>query len=198
MSKDAFSRQLVRWEDSFRTAAMADDYAVFRQQLKSLGLPQKPKLMLGGTILMLYKIAAYYELDSRKFGRFLRMQTYDPSKAEGATYAFTFDVFGKAYPRMLVETKFGSLDLADLYGTLWRKFKVAGYSCFYVSRVDGGEMTPTERASLETEVSKDLEYDYGEDELQLSFDPAPPAQGSNGMSCGIAAYIRVVVQDVED
>src|SRR6185437_14340314 len=111
MSKDAFARQLARWERSFRTAATADNYAVFRQQLKRLGLPQKPKSMLGGTVIMLYKIAAYYQLDGRKFGTFLRMQTYDSSEAEAATYAFTFDIFGKAYPRILVDNKVRKLDL---------------------------------------------------------------------------------------
>src|SRR5262249_40158807 len=132
-----------------------------------------------------------------KFGKFLRMQTYDPSKAEGAKYAFTFDVFGRAYPRILVETKFGSLDLADLYGTLWRKFKVAGYSCFYISRVDGSDLTAPERAALEEEVTNDLRYDYGEDELEVDFEPAPTGQGSNGKPRGSTTYVRVMVQDVE-
>ena len=48
----------------------------------------------------------------------LRTSQYNPAEATGACYVFTFDLCGKAFARILVETKVGTLDLADLYG-IW-------------------------------------------------------------------------------
>ena len=68
------------------------------------------------------------------------MQRYDASEAVDARYAFTFDLCGKGFGRVLFSKKVGILDLADLYNHPWDDYKVCGYRSVYISRVDGKKL----------------------------------------------------------
>ena len=61
----------------------ADNYAVFREHLKLLGLPNKPKLMLDGTISAFRMWCAYWTMDGRDPAKLLKMQAYNPINAKG-------------------------------------------------------------------------------------------------------------------
>lgn len=164
--------ELARWEKGFRAAARRDRSAVFRDHLRRLGLPDQPELMLEGTIGMLRQLVGYAEIDgfSDKFRELLAMQTYDPRKAEGARYVFTFNVCGKAFPRVLVHSKYQTLDLADLYNSPWWEHKVSGFRTIWISHPDWSEITREEAEQLEDEVTNDLRFDYCEEELEVWFD----------------------------
>lgn len=163
---------LQRWERDFREAAEADEYAILQDHLCRLELPESPELLLEGTIQIVYACAAYATVDGQSFAAFLKMQTYDTSEAVDAKYAFTFDLCGKAFGRVLVSNKVGVLDLADLYNHPWEDFKVCGYRSIYISRIDGRKLGSKELARLEKEVTDDLRFDYSEDELDFWFDDA--------------------------
>jgi hypothetical protein len=85
-------------------------------------------------------------------------------------YAFTFDICGTSYGRVLVTNKVETLDLADLYNHPWANLKMVGYSSINISRTDGRNLTNSNLTHLEKEVTDDLRFDYGEDEIEIDFD----------------------------
>jgi len=179
---------LREWEREFRSIAKADKLALFRDHLKKLGLPDKPKLLLEGTILVVQACCAYVDMEGRSYLNFLAMQKYHIADAINAKYEFTFDIFGKSFARILTSKKIDPcLDLADLYGHPWYKYKVCGYNEIWVSRADGKELTTKEKAKIEEEVTDDLRFDYAEEELSFWFDDST-----------IEGVLRVYVYDVEE
>lgn len=176
------------WEREFRHDAKADDYDLFRDHLQKFELPDKPKLLLEGTIFMVAACCAYSQMDGHSYSEFLTMQKYNPADARNAKYAFTFELCDKAYARILVFRKYSSnLDLADLYNHPWSKYKIAGYTQFWVSRTDGKDLTSREKKIIEKDVTYDLRYDYDEDELGFWFDDST-----------IEGVLRVNVYDVDE
>lgn len=161
---------LKRWMHKFRKDAEADKYALFRDHLRKLGLPDKPELLLEGTIEVITACEAYAGIDGQSFSAFLKMQSYDPADAANAKYAFTLDLCGKAFGRVLLETKGAIPDLADLYNHPWQDYKVCGYHSVYISRLDGRKLGRRELARLEKEMIYDLRYDYSEADVDLWFD----------------------------
>jgi len=143
-----------------------------RDHLCRLELPEDSSLLLEGTIQLVIACEAYASIDGQSFAAFLKMQSYDPSEAVDAKYAFTFDLCGKAFGRVLFSSKVGVLDLADLYNHPWQGYKVCGYRSIYISRIDGRKLGSRELARLEKAVTYDLRYDYGEDDVDFWFDDA--------------------------
>ena len=177
------------WEKRFRAAASADNYALFRDHMYRLALPEKPKFMLEGTILAIQATVAYTIMDGRDIplDRFLRMQQYNPADTPDARYVFTFNLHGKAYSRVLADEKLILPDLADLYGHPWQAYKRVGYCCFWISHPDWSPLASVEIERLEKEVTDDLRFDYSEEEIDFWFAESPDA-----------SYLNVVVQDVEE
>jgi hypothetical protein len=159
-----------RWQQDFRKAAKADKCAILRDHLRKLELPNTPALLLEGTIHIVLACLAYASIDGKSSSGFLKMQKYDPDEAVDAKYAVTFDLYGKAFARILTSSGLDGLDLADLYGHPWQRYKLCGYGHFWISRIDGSNLTPEELARLEHEVTGDLRFDYSERELDFWFD----------------------------
>jgi len=176
-----------RWERDFRRAAKADNLALFRDHLSTLGLPDEPEALLHGTILVVNACCAYARLDGQSLAGFLQLQKYFPDDAPDAKYAFTFDLCGKTFGRVLVSSKVGTFDLADLYEHPWWEYKVCGYNCFWVSRTDGEYLSAEDLTQIETEVTEDLRFDYTEDELSFWF-----------YHCVNEGALLVTLQDVYD
>jgi len=168
----SLSRELAEWAAEFRSAAYADKFTVFRDHLKRLDLPNKPKLLLGGSIQIIWFCAIYAVLDGqeKRFIDFLKLQKYDPSQAPRARYAFTFDVSGKTYARVLVDHKLSVLDLADLYNHPWENYKIVGYHSIWITRTDWAKLKKKEKQYLEEQAEYDLRFDYAEDEVDFWFD----------------------------
>jgi len=177
---------LKRWEREFRRGAKADKYTILRDHLRKCGLPDDPETSVEATISVVQACAAYNILDGQALDGFLAMQKYDPNEVGEATYAFTFDIFGKAYARVLVRTiKVPGLDLADLYDHPWEDYKLCGYRGFWVSRNDGIDMSRRNLKQIEKEVTEDLRFDYCEDELDIFFDDE-----------SVSGILHVTVQDL--
>src|SRR6266571_5053287 len=178
---------LKRWALKFKKDAEADKYVLFRDHLRKLNLADNPELLVEGTIQVVIACAAYASLDGQPFAAFLKMQRYDPADAVAAKYAFTFDLDGTHFGRLLVAPKGAIPDLADLYGHPWQDYKECGYRSVFVSRVDNRKLGAREVAGLEKEVTYDLRFDYSEDELDLWFDDQ-----------SVEGVLQVVVQDHMD
>ena len=58
---------LQRWEREFRKAAGADEYDLLGDHHCKLELPERPELLLEGTINVIYACAAYAALDNQSF-----------------------------------------------------------------------------------------------------------------------------------
>jgi hypothetical protein len=159
-----------RWGRVFRKAAKVDRYKRFRTLLAKLELPDRPELLMEGTVQFVHAVAAYATVDRQSSSTFLEMQSYDPGDAQDAMYVFTFDICGKSFGRVLLTSKVGILDLADLYGHPWYNLERVGYNSIYVSRADGRNLTSRDVAHLQKEVVNDLRFDYGEDEVEIEFD----------------------------
>lgn len=171
MKQQYVEKHFLEWKRQFRKDAEADKLVLFREHLKKLGLPDKPKQLLEGTILAVQACCAYASIDGRTYDDFLAMQKYNISDAINAKYEFTFDICGKSFARILTSKEFDpSLDLVDLYEQPWDKYEVCGYNEIWVSRTDGKALTAREKAKLEKEVTDDLRFDYSEDELGFWLD----------------------------
>ena len=163
---------LKRWEREFRIAAEADQLAVFREHLQWLELRAKPELLLEGTIEVVRACCAYLTIDGRSCAPFLTMQTYAPVRSPSARYAFTFDLWDKAFARVLVGEELRGLDLADLHGHPWLEYEVAGYRNFWIARADRAPLEAEALVRLAHQVTEDLRFDYTEEELDFWFDDA--------------------------
>jgi len=177
---------LERWEADFRKAAKADKLVLCRNHLHRLGLPDEPELLVQGTVLAVQACCAYASLDRQSFAEFLQLQKYCPADAPDAKFAFTFDLCGKGFARVLVSTLRGVIDLADLYGHPWWEYQVCGYRCFWVSHTDGKDLSGEELAQIETEVTEDLRFDYPENELGFWFDDS-----------AVEGVLQVTLQDLD-
>jgi hypothetical protein len=163
--------QLRRWEKHFRDDAKSDKYALFRNHLRRLGLPEKPKLMLEGTVNVMQAIWVFANLDDQLIGGFLANQQYDPSDAPDPSYIFTFGLYERAFPRVIVNSiQKHPLDLADLFGYPWADYKLAGFDYIWISHPDWSPLTDDEFRYLETMITDDIYYDYGKDEVNIYFD----------------------------
>ncbi len=178
---------LAQWEKSFRADAKADDYRIFQEHLRSLDLPEKPSMLLDGTIVFVQMCVAYLELDGQEVIEFLERQTYDPRMSRDMPYQVTFDIHRKAYARINLPASLRPVDLADLYGAPWNDYRVVGYCDIWISRIDEVPLSPDEIAKFEIVVDEDLRFDYSEDELNFWFDP----DTHDGL-------LKVSVQDVYD
>ena len=178
---------LEQWEHEFRNAAEADNLALFRDHLQKLELPDEPGALLNGTVQLVGACCAYASLDGQTSERFLEIQKYQPDDVGDARYTFTFDLCGKAFGRVLVSSKVGTIDLADLYEHPWWEYEVCGYYEFWISRTDGKALSEEEKTELEMEVSEDLNFDYSEDELAFWFDDS-----------FVEGCLLVTLQDVYD
>jgi hypothetical protein len=161
---------LQDWEREFRTPAGADLCGIFRDHLRFLELPGKAISMMEATVLMVHASAACYTSDGRSCDDFLAMQKYDPAQSPDTRYAFTFDLYGRAYARLLVGSEIHAIDLADLCGHPWEPYRTVGYSQIWISHTDRTDLTKEEMAVLDKQVTRDLRYDYAEDELGFWFD----------------------------
>jgi len=168
------------WKNSFRDAAISDNYALFRDHMLRLGLPNKPKLMLEGTTRVIRAISDWFIWFKMPSNQFLNMQRYVPSEAPDARYIFTFDLCGKAFARVMVNNiQNQPPDLADLYAhtyyyehkeNLLYAYERVGYHYFWISHPDWSPLTSEELKQLENDVTEDLLYDFDEDELNYRFD----------------------------
>lgn len=161
--------EILEWERGFRAAAEADNLGLFRKHLARLHLPDKPELLLDGTVMMMKACCAYAHLDGQSYAPLLELQKYDPCQVEDAYYSLTFDLFGKAYARIVTSTDISIIDLADLFNHPWDEYETAGYYSLWISRTDDEELCPDEVESLQEDVEADLRYDYTEDELDFWF-----------------------------
>lgn len=162
--------EMDQWELGFRAAAQSDDYAIFRDHLKRLGLSGTPESLLEDTIMMVNAMAAYLNMNGNKqpIQQFFQMQTYDPAMAVGAAYAFMFDVGGMGHARLMVDKETRTIDLADLFEHPWDKYRKGGYSNLYISHIDWRDLTCDDIKYLDDVVSDDLGFDYSWEEVAFT------------------------------
>ena len=163
------------WEKEFRSAAAKDGLKLFRDHLKFLKLKHSPETLLEGTIAFVVATLSYLSIDGQRkeYVRFLELQKYNPSNSKNARFALTFDVCGRSCARLLVDSKFRPVDLADLYGHPWDAIGLAGFSSLLVSRTDGKPLTPAASRKLQKAIEYDIRFDYSEDEVTFRFYKEP-------------------------
>ena len=162
------------WERLFRAEAENDNYAFFREHLNKLDLPDKPELLIDGTILVMRACEVYWRLDQRElseFGRFLDIQRYKPLDTTETRLAYTFNIHDFAFARAITEPGFHALDLADLYNHPWDAYEISGYYSIQISRIDWKVLSDEERQQIEDSVTKDFRFTYSEDELEIRVFP---------------------------
>lgn len=161
---------LQDWEQEFRAAFAHDSGARFEPLLQRFGIRTGAHEMLEGTIDMVTACAAFSSMDGAEIDALLADQRYD-GQGSTATYALTFDLFGRSSARLLVRPEMKSIDLADLYEYPWDRLRAAGYSDFWISRLDGEDLSMEEIEELDRVVCRDIWFDYAEDEVSIIFDP---------------------------
>ena len=117
---------------------------------------------------------------------FLAMQQYDPAKVPDARYVFTFYLSKNVFTRVLIGDQKSPLDLADLYGQPWFKYKTVGYHQLWITHPDYSPLVSAEMEQLKDLVSEDLSFDYDEDELSFYF-----------YECPYSRFLLVELHDVE-
>jgi hypothetical protein len=160
-----------RWAKNFRRDATEDDMTLFRDHLLGLNLPIEPEKLLNGTIMVVNACCAYLSIDGHQTNDFLSVQTYRPMDNTDAKYSFTFNLFDKAYARILTPIDCKCLDLADLFDHPWHELSMGGFSNFLVSRIDGNPLSEDEIENIEKVITDDLRFDYTEEEVDFWTDP---------------------------
>ena len=161
---------LEDWEREFSTDFARDGGARFEPLLERFGICTDAQETLEGTVDFVTACAILKSMDGVELSGFLADQRYY-SEASTATYALTFDLSGRSSARLLVRPDMRSIDLADLYEYPWERLRMAGYGNFWVSRIDGADLSAEEIEKLDQVVSADILFDYSEDEVSISFDP---------------------------
>lgn len=161
---------LQAWEQEFRTDFARDGGDRFEPLLQRFGIRSGAREMLEGTVDFVTACAAFASMDGVDIGPLLADQRYD-AQASAATYALTFDLAGRSSARLLVRPDMKSIDLADLFEAPWERLRIAGYANFWVSRLDGEDLSIEEVEELDRVVCKDIWFDYSEDEVSIIFDP---------------------------
>jgi len=162
--------QLQTWEREFRADFACDGGARFEPLIQRFGLRTNAQDMLEGTVDFVTACVAFASMDGVDIGALLADQRYD-DQASAATYALTFDLSRRGSARLLVRPDMKSIDLADLYEFPWERLRLAGYRDFWVSRLDGRDLSMEEIEELDRVVSRDIWFDYNEDDVSIVFDP---------------------------
>jgi hypothetical protein len=161
---------LHAWEQAYRQDFEKDSGAVFATILQRFGLDVDAPAMLEGTIEFVRATAALRELDNLDVVAFLAEQRYAP-QCTATTYSLVFDVCQHGAACLLTTPDLKFIDLADLYGWPWERLELVGYSSFWVYRIDGQALDAAEIEALDQQVSNDIAFDYGDDEVSVDFDP---------------------------
>lgn len=165
--------KLKQWTATFIKAAEADAFHGVETHLCRLGAPASGRAMAEATALMLAHLDGCYTVEHKRrdFRSLLSKQTYDPKRAEGARYVVTFDIFGRASARLLVD-ELAELDLASLNWTEWLRYERIGYSRLWISRIDGRPLGKREVVRLSNAVQADFDVDYTDEEVQVTYFPS--------------------------
>jgi len=187
MSSDAFRK----WANRFRCEAVIDSASLLRKHLQRIGLPDEPEKLVEGTILCVNVAGAYSSNEGRTIKEFLSQQSYRPTLDPNSYYSFTFNLRGHTFARVISPLKDKTLDLADLYGHPWKKFKMCGYSEIRIARLDDTPLSEAEYDQIEKTITDDIFFDFTEDEVYIAFD----REAVRGI---LVAYLLDVETDVEE
>ncbi len=123
------------------------------------------------TIVLVNACCAYLSMEGQSLNDFLALQTYYPVNNESAIYTLTFNLFDKAYARILTSRDFMGIDIADLHDHPWHEFERCGFAEFNVSRIDGNAFPNDEIDHIDKLIEEDLRYDFTEEEVRFYIDP---------------------------
>ena len=187
MSTDTFRK----WSNRFRCEAVIDSASLLRKHLQRIGLPDEPEKLVEGTILCVTVAGAYAANEGQAMKEFLSQQSYHPTLDPNAYYSFTFNLREHTYARIITPLKAKTLDLADLYGHPWAKFKMCGYSEIRIARLDDTPLSEQEYDQIEKTITDDIFFDFTDDEVILAFD----REAVRGI---LVAYFLDMETDVEE
>lgn len=159
-----------RWKHQFCRDAAEDEMALFSAHMRKHDLPDEPESLLKGTIMVVSACCAYLNIDGRPLKDFLAMQTYHPINKESVIYTLTFNLFDRAYARILTSKDLMGVDIADLHHHPWNEFESCGFTEFIVSRTDGNALSKEEIDHIDQLIEDDLRYDFTEEEVGLGVD----------------------------
>lgn len=166
MSSDAFRK----WANRFRCEAVIDSAALLRKHLQRIGLPDEPEKLIEGTLLFVNVAGAYSANEGGSIKEFLSQQSYRPTLDPNTYYSFTFNLRQHTFARIITPLKDKTLDLADLYGHPWAKFKMCGYSEIRIARLDDADLSESEYDQIEKTITDDIFFDFTDDEVLIAFD----------------------------
>jgi len=166
MPKNTFSR----WANRFRRDAVKDNMELARDHLQRVGLPDEPEKLIDGTVMFMIACCAYLQIDGRSMDDLLALQAYHPDLDADSYYSFTFNLFDKAFGRVIAPRDIKYIDLADLNDYPWNDFKMCGYYDFRVARLDYKALSEPEIEEIENAITDDIRFDYSEEEVELLFD----------------------------
>lgn len=162
-------KAFAAWEKAYRAAAKKDHYKILRAHLERFKLEEHPLEMVESTVELVRACCGHYMVDGRSIESFLSKQTYDSQDAPDWSYSFTFLLGNDVHARVLLATKYATIDLVDLLDQRWENHTI-GFDGFVASRNDGVDLSDKECAQIEEDVLNDFYFDYGEDELDVFFD----------------------------
>jgi hypothetical protein len=187
MSTDAYRK----WANRFRCEAVIDSASLLRKHLQRIGLPDEPEKLVEGTLLCVNVAGTYSRNDARAMKEFFSQQAYRPTLDPNTHYSFTFNLREHTYARIITPLKAKTLDLADLYGHPWKKFKMCGYSEIRIARLDDADLSAAEYDQIEKTITDDIFFDFTDDEVLLAFD-------REAVSGILVAYFIDMETDVEE
>lgn len=166
MPKNTFSR----WANRFRRDAVKGNMELARNHLQRVGLPDEPEKLIDGTVMFMIACCAYLQIDGRSMDEVLDIQAYRPDLDADSYYSLTFNLFDRAFGRVIAPRDFKCLDLADLHDFPWKDFKMCGYYDFRVARLDNKALSDPEIEEIENAITDDIRFDYSEEEVEILFD----------------------------
>lgn len=170
----SYEEQVERWEVGARAAFERGGSPRFLADLERFELSLSAIEMVESSISLVLACAAFHELDGPKLSGFLARQALSDQTTQDDSYRLLFHFHSGQLGVVVVDRGLRLLDLAELYDSSLQGDGSLGYLGFWIVRPDGEDLLVNEIADLEKAITRDIRFDYGDEEVCIDFDESWP------------------------
>lgn len=179
----SYEEQLESWELSARHAFVQDGGARLLSDIERFELPVSAEEMFDASISLVLACAGFHQ-DDPKLADFLARQALNDQASQEASYRLLFELHSRQVGVVVADRDLRLLDLAELYDYPLLPDGSLGFTGFWVVRPDGLALEPGEIVALEEAITRDIRFDYCDEEVCIDFDESWPG----ALHCTVRDY----------